>query len=128
MDNIHIDIFLVENFSSILFGLNECIRIDNIFRSKDKRGYFMSGNSLLNLSYGERKDKEKKGVPLTSPMAFQSKISQTYTKSAASPYRTPGSSSKSSSPYTSRTPGKTILVHQAHSNKCFYLYNKQIYI
>lgn len=52
-------------------------------RSKEKRGYFMLGYSLLNISYGERKEKKKKGVPLSSPMSFQSKITQS---PASSPY------------------------------------------
>jgi len=64
-------------------------------RSQGKRCYFVSSNSLINISYGERKEKEKKGIPLKCT-DFQNKISQPMTTKATS------------SPYTQRTPG---IIH-----------------
>lgn len=44
-------------------------------RSNEKRGFLVSGSSLLNLSYGDRKDKQKSGTPMSETMRFQSMVS-----------------------------------------------------
>ena len=60
----------------------------------------MNGNSLINLSFGDRKEKNKKGIPLTTPMKFQSEISK-----PLSPSKDAGTS-----PFSQRTPG-IVWVH-----------------
>lgn len=43
-------------------------------RTFEDRGYFMNGYSLLNLSYGERKESKKKGEPVSMKTEFQKHI------------------------------------------------------
>lgn len=55
----------------------------------------MNGNSLINVSFGDRKGKIKKDIPLTATMKFQKEISK-----PLSPNKEAGTS-----PFSQRKPG-----------------------
>lgn len=75
-------------------------QVNYCYRSKGRRCYFMNGNSLINLSFGDRKEKNKKGIPLTTPMKFQSEISK-----PLSPIKEAGTS-----PFSQKTPGISMYT------------------
>ena len=51
-------------------------QVNYFYRSKGRPCYFMNSNSLINLSFVDRKQKIKKCIPLTTTMKFQKDISK----------------------------------------------------
>ena len=70
-------------------------QVNHFYRSKGRPCYFMNGNSLINLSFGDRKGKIKKGIALTATMKFQKEISK-----PLSPIK-----KADTSPFSQRQPG-----------------------
>ncbi|XP_047139268.1 5'-3' exoribonuclease 1 isoform X1 [Hydra vulgaris] len=77
-------------------------------RSKEKRVYILCPNSLLNISYGERKNSKKNGTPLGLSTIFQNKISSTNSNNQSplkdSPRQTPGIIRTPTQNYSSPSP------------------------